>query len=171
MTQQVQCEKWFDGTFWTASVPDGWRFFQDRSIDGFPHVFASPCGARMQVGARKDVELSGYDVQALPEGLRTQGQRAAYAMTVQCARIDPGWSWWDFPRQLLSLVRTRAVRRHDVGTLTGFTYELRPRSGKGWAGFFSAQRWMLYVRFSAPKQAFDADSEAALLVLSSFRFQ
>jgi hypothetical protein len=172
VTALVSCEKWFDGSFWSATVPGHWRFRQDRSIRGFPYVFESPSDSRMQVGTSKDVELHGpsYDVTDIPDELRSEGHRKAYRMALQSARFDPGWSWRDFPAALFRLARGRAITKRDVGGLVGFTYETRRDDRRSWAGFFSHQRWMLYVYFAGAERAFEADSETALLILASFRF-
>ena len=172
MTVQVSCDKWFDGSYWSATVPDQWRFRQDRSIRGFPYVFESPSDSRMQVGTSKDVELHGpgYVTEDVPDDLRSEGQRKAYRMAVQSARIDPSWTWRDFPAALFRLARGRAITRRDVGVLVGFTYETRRDKHKAWAGFFSHQRWMLYVYFAGGDSAFEVDSETALLILASFSF-
>jgi len=170
MTASVNCERWFDGTFWSTTVPEQWRFRRDFTIRGFPYVFESPTGSRMQVGTSKNVELSGYDYKEAPEDLKSEEHRKAYLMTLVQARNDPGWSWRDFPRVIFSLARRRAITKREVGVLVGFTYNGRREDRTTWAGFFSAQPWLLYVHFSAPSGAFEADTEIALLILASFVF-
>jgi hypothetical protein len=170
MTTLVNCERWFDGTFWSATVPEQWRVRRDFTIRGFPYVFESPADSRMQVGTSKNVELSGYDYKEAPEDIRSDDHRKAYLITLVQARNDPSWAWRDFPKLMFSLARRRAIMKRQVGALVGFTYDGQSENRKTWAGHFSAQPWMLYVYFSAPSGMFEADSETALLILASFTF-
>lgn len=166
VAEAVSCEKWFDGTYWTATLPAGWRFFQDRSIDGFPHVFMSAAGSRLQVGVRKDVELNYLEDEVPPE-LRSEAQRKAYRMTLMDARLDQGWTWRDFAGLLFPLVRRRALTGRQLGALLGFTYDRRTG---GWAGYLGAGRWMLYAKLTPAEAAPREDSETALMILASFTF-
>ena len=169
MPERVTCEKWYDGTFWSATLPDGWRFFQDRTRRGFPHVFESPSGSRMQIGTSRDVEVHGPP-EAVPDGL-DENQVKTYLSAASSARIDAWWTWSSFPRALFPLIRHKAIKRRDVGDLTGFTYDQRlAPDRKGWAGSFNAGRWQLWVYFAASNAAFAADEQTALLILASVRF-
>jgi hypothetical protein len=170
MTTAFTSERWFDGTFWSTTVPRQWRVSRDHTMQGFPYAFESPTHSRMQVGPTKNVELSGYDEGEAPEELRSEGHRKAYLMTLTQARNDHSWSWRDFPQMIFSLARRRAITEHKLGALVGFTYEGQRDNKRTWAGYFSAEPWMLSVYFSAPGQVFEADSETALLILASFVF-
>lgn len=167
MAERVTCDRWFDGTYWSATLPAGWRFFQDKTIDGFPHVFESASGTRLQLGVRKDVQHSGPQ-EDIPDELKSEMERLVYVVTVGAARIDYSWSWYGFPRMLFRLVRGRALTRRELGALIGFTYEID--KGKGWAGFLASGRWMLYARLTSNERAYRTDSETALLILASFTF-
>jgi hypothetical protein len=167
VAERVTTEKWFDGTYWGATLPAGWRFFRDRTIDGFPHVFESASGSRLQIGMSKDVRHSGPE-EDIPEELKTELEKLVYVVTLGSARIDDSWSWYSFPRMLFPLIRQRALVRRELGVLTGFTYEID--KGSGWAGFLASGRWMLYARLTSNARAFRSDSETALLILASLTF-
>ena len=169
MQETVTCEKWYDGSYWSAALPHAWRFFQDRTKHGFPHVFESSSGSRLQIGTSRDVEVYGPREPA-PEGL-SENQVKAYRVAVSSARIDPWWTWRSFPRVLFPLIRHKAITRRDAGDLTGFTYDQRlAPDRKGWAGSFNAGRWQLWIYFAASDTAFAADEQTALLILASVRF-
>ena len=170
MTPSVNCEPWFDGTFWSATFPEQWRFRRDLTIRGFPYVFESPGGSRMQVGTSKNVRLSGYDTEEVPEELTSEDHRAVYLMTLVQARNNPVSYSRDFPRVTFSLAPQRTITKREVGALVGFTYSGRIEERTTWAGFFSTEPWVLYVHFSAHSGTFRADSEIAFLILASFVF-
>lgn len=170
MTERISCERWFDGTYWSATVPERWRWQRDMTKSGYPYVFESPSASRMQVGSGKDVSRSGPD-ESVPDCVKTESEKLTYLIAASSARIDPGWTWRAYPRVLFPLIRARAIARRDVGTLTGFIYEQRlAPDRKGWAGPFASGRWMLWVYFAASDAAFAADSETALMILASFTF-
>ena len=102
MTERITCEKWI-----------GPR-------KNYPYVFESPSGSRMQVGTSRDVERSG-PAESVPDDLKTDSERLTYLIATSSARIDPWWTWRAYPRMLFPLIRSRAIKRRNVGTLTGFT--------------------------------------------------
>jgi hypothetical protein len=170
LTERITCEKWFDGSYWSATVPKSWQWRQDRNKKNYPYVFESPAGSRMQVGTSRDAKRSG-PAESVPDDVKSESEKLTYLIAASSARIDHWWIWRGYPRILFPLIRSRAIMRRDVGALTGFTYEQRlAPDRKGWAGPFSDGRWMLWVYFAASDWAFAADSETALLILASFTF-
>lgn len=160
----VQTERFFDGTHWEATCPEGWTFRQDKSVDGFPYVFESQ-GYRLQLGTCRALTPNYGDDITRPD-IKSEALRIAYVTTLQQARMtDP------IPLAWLFCPLTRydsALRRHDFAKLSGFTYKARPPVL--WAGWFTAEPWSIYAALSGPRERSAQRSEEALAILGSIRF-
>lgn len=160
----VRTDPFFDGLHWEARCLEGWTFRQDKSVRGFPYVFEAPGGYRLQVGTGRDVKINYGDGISCP-GIASEPVRVAYVMTLQQAQMEGANTW---PRYLWATARgmkryRSKVRAHGSPCLAGFTY----LTNRGWAGYFSAEPWMLYVRFTAPAGDTSDKSGEALRMIES----
>ena len=182
----VKGEKWPDGSWWEARPPRDWTARRDHAIHGAPYIFESPSGSRLQIGARQHSELQGFDFlfSIAPADLSAE-QQNAFVSTVFAAamqRLGPDIMETEplhqrIPKRLKQLTNhshlasaAREVRKHVLGELVGFTYELDATGDRGWEGYFSRDPWTMYALFKAHEKAVKIDAEPALAVLASIHF-
>jgi hypothetical protein len=172
--EQVHSEPQVDGSFWTGNLPEGWRFWRDKSQDHFPYVFDAPSGSKMQIWTWKNVGLGGFDLARAPKDLTTEEHRKAYLMTLNRAQMDYRC------RSRFEYVAAMFIRqywprhkivRYSAGLLTGFTYDRQNTPDPERSGHFSADPWMLDVVFAAPKEVFENDWKVALSILATVCFE
>jgi hypothetical protein len=166
-------EKWFDGTWWEVSVPDGRNAKQDKTIDGFPYRFSSPAGSFLQLGVRKLVELSGYRDDSRSNGL-AEDERRAYLMTRSSAWVMQ-WTGSPIRNFAASLVRGLGfypkIAKCDAGRLKGYIFHRSSDGDLSFQGYFAFREWTIYALFQANKASFENDSKGALAILASLQFR
>jgi hypothetical protein len=165
----VHTEPFFDGTRWEASCPAGWTFRHDKTVRGYPYVFESEPGCRLEVFAGRDPWIN-YGADISRPDITSEPLRIAYVMTLQQARMDAGDSLGAYVLGSLRGLRSfeSRLRRHDFEGIAGFTSE---KGGRGWAGHFTATPWSLYVHFSAPADEVAAKGAEALGILGTIQFR
>lgn len=171
---KIVSERWFNDTTWEADYPEGWKAFRDKSIRGFPYVFESSAGSRLQVGLSMQGTISGFDWSEAPEDL-TKFQKQAYLITLQEARNQ---SWVTWPEWALAHIRQKLgyrpqLEKRIVGAFVGFTYECPPRieHQRSRAGHFSAEPepYAAYLYFRASEQSYEADSAVAWDIIGTIK--
>lgn len=169
---EVRADKWFEGSYWTATLPDDWTFRKDTTVRGFPYVLESAPATRLQIGETRDVRLS-ENMKWTRKDIGSEEHRKAYALTLMEASGSRsrtvGGLVKEGARRTIGLLPE--VAKHSLGPLVGFTYELEEGDRVGWAGYFSAEPWMLYAKLLAPADVIEAKSAQAFEVLRSVKFR
>jgi hypothetical protein len=136
-------------------------------VKGYPYVFESESGYRLQLGSGRDARLNfGTDI-SRPD-IDSEPLRIAYVLTLKQAQLAAAHSIPGFLWATLRGIRYRAshVQRHSYAGISGFTYPTKT----GWAGTFVAAPWYLDASLArARSQVHDKDREA-LGILESLRF-
>jgi hypothetical protein len=163
----VRTSPFFDGTWWEATCPEGWKFRQDKSVKGYPYVFETESGYRLQLGWGRDSRIN-FGTRISRPDIDSEPLRIAYVVTLKQAQLAAGHSIPGFLWATLRGIRYRAseVQRHSYAGISGFTYPTK----SGWAGTFVAAPWYLDASFArAHSPAQDMDREA-FRILESLRF-
>jgi len=167
-------QRWFDGTWWEVTVPDGWEAKQDKSIDGGPYRFSSPGGAYLQLGSGKGVELSGYRDDVESRNLKSEDERRAYLMTQRAAWMVR----WEGSalRYFLGMIADAfaiypKVEKCDAGKLRGYIFRTGSGANRKCLGYFTFRDWTIYALFRADDNHFDGDFGEALSILRSMQFR
>jgi hypothetical protein len=169
----VRTDPFFDGSYWEASPPEGWAFRQDKSVRGYPHVFESPSGCRIQIGTARALKIN-YGVGVTRPGITSEAQRIAYVSTREQAWLEQGRGsvpTWFFASLRRAIGMTPAIEMHTLSGLVGFTHPLKSRDPAGWAGWFAGEPWSLFVRFTCPAAILEEGTRDALAILDSIRFR
>lgn len=182
----VQCETWYDGTWWEAELPCHWSFRQDRTIRGWPYVFESPEGARLWIHASKHSDISGWDFSIAPSTLSHEQKKAflltasdahlAAAKPIDLSKTNPimlalRQHYEVMTRSSNMRSAAKTLTRLDLGVLVGFTYARQEIDAIGWSGNFSHDPWMLRLSFIAPPAVAPEASEVAKGIAASICFK
>lgn len=78
MGETFSCEKWVDGSWWEATLPDGWHWRRDKNIKGWPYVCTLQEAKLIIHQAFSGAELHGYDWSIVPASVQQPLEREMY---------------------------------------------------------------------------------------------